>query len=94
MSQHTPGPWFPVRNEHYWEIRTGSEYLSGDQIGDACSSLFYNNGQHAEGNAKLMAAAPDLLDFAKQVVKFAADHSNFYLMAWAQDVVNKVEGKP
>lgn len=38
-------------------------------------------------------AAPDLLEFAKQVVKFAADHSNFYLMAWAQDVVNKVEGK-
>ena len=54
----------------------------------------HNNGQHAEANARLMAAAPDLLHFAKQVVKFAADHSNFYLMAWAQDVVNKVEGNP
>ncbi len=42
----------------------------------------------------LLVAAPDLLEFAKQVVKFAADHSNFYLMAWAQDVVAKVEGKP
>lgn len=41
----------------------------------------------------LLVAAPDLLEFAKQVVKFAADTSNFYLMAWAQDVVNKVEGK-
>ena len=44
--------------------------------------------------SKLFVAAPDLLEFAKQVVKFAADHGNFYLMAWAQDVVNKVEGKP
>lgn len=44
-------------------------------------------------DAKLIASAPDLLEFAQQVVKFAADHSNFYLMAWAQDVVNKAEGK-
>ena len=94
MSEHTPGPWFPVRNEYYWEIRTGSDRFEGIQIGDACSSKFFNDGQHAEANARLMAAAPDLLEFAKQVVKFAADHSNFYLMAWAQDVVNKVEGKP
>ena len=47
-----------------------------------------------EANAKLIAAAPEMLEFAKQVVRFAADHGNFYLMAWAQDVVNKVEGKP
>jgi hypothetical protein len=94
MSQHTPGPWFPVRNEYYWEIRTVAERCAGKQIGDACASKFFNDGQHAEANARLMAAAPDLLDFAKQVVTFAADHSNFYLMAWAQDIVNKVEGKP
>jgi hypothetical protein len=56
---------------------------------DFCVASCWNNY-----DAKLIAAAPDLLEFAKQVVKFAADHSNFYLMAWAQDVVNKVEGKP
>jgi hypothetical protein len=39
-------------------------------------------------------ASPDLLEFARQVVEFAANHSNFYLMAWAQDVVKKAEGKP
>jgi hypothetical protein len=89
---HTPGPWFSVRNEHYWEIRTASDRFEGSQIGNACSSEFVNDGQHAEANARLMAAAPDLLDFAKKVVEFASNHNN--LMAWAQDVVNKVEGKP
>jgi hypothetical protein len=44
--------------------------------------------------SKLFVAAPNLLEFAKQVVKFAADHGNTYLAAWAQDVVNKAEGKP
>jgi hypothetical protein len=42
--------------------------------------------------SKLFVAAPDLLEFAKQVVAYANDSSNTYLAAWAQSVVNKAEG--
>jgi hypothetical protein len=69
-----------------WKVaECGDVYSAADFCVATCWS---------DEDAKLIAAAPDLLEFAQQVVKFAADHSNFYLMAWAQDVVNKVEGKP
>jgi hypothetical protein len=47
----------------------------------------------SDEDAKLIAAAPDLLQFAKQVVDFAHDNSSPYLAGWAQAVVNKAEGK-
>lgn len=25
VRKHTPGPWFPVVNHHYWEVRTANE---------------------------------------------------------------------
>jgi hypothetical protein len=61
MGKHTAGPWFPIRNEHYWEVRTGNERFAGEQIGDACSSQYLINGENGEANARVMAAAPDLL---------------------------------
>ena len=61
MTKHTPGPWYPIRNEHYWEVRTGNERFVGEQIGDACSSQYLINGENGEANARVMAAAPDLL---------------------------------
>jgi hypothetical protein len=42
--------------------------------------------------SKLFVAAPDLLEFAKQVVAYANDSNNTYLAAWAQSVVNTAEG--
>jgi len=61
VEKHTPGPWFPIKNHHYWEIRTGGEQYVGQQIGDACSSQFLDGGDNGKANATLMAAAPDLL---------------------------------
>ena len=45
-----------------------------------------------DANARLIAAAPELLEFAKQVVAYANDSNNTYLAAWAQSVVNTAEG--
>jgi hypothetical protein len=47
----------------------------------------------AKEDRALMVAAPDLLQFAKQVVEFAHDNNSPYLAGWAQAVVNKAEGK-
>ena len=46
-----------------------------------------------EDDAKLIAAAPDLLEFAKQVAEYAQDAECFYLMSLAESVIRKVEGK-
>lgn len=64
-SAHTPGPWFSVKNNCYWEIRTEDRNHEGEQIGDACSSKFidgHDDNPVAEDNARLMAAAPELLE--------------------------------
>lgn len=66
MFDHTPGPWWPVRNNHYWEIRSRAH----GQIGDTCASetLYNENGIEIESagipeaNARLMAAAPTMLE--------------------------------
>lgn len=66
-TRHTPGPWKAIRNSHFWEIISDRD----GQIGDTCASKFiYYNGRQllseeaepiAEANARLMAAAPELL---------------------------------
>jgi len=68
VGKHTPGPWFAIRNHIYWEVRTGGEQHAGQQVGDACSSLFLSDGDNGEANARVMAAAPELLAAAKTVL--------------------------
>lgn len=68
---YTRGPWVAVRNELYWEIRSDHH----GQIGDACASKYIHVGGEclpeseteiiAAANARLIAASPDLLAFAK-----------------------------
>ena len=93
MSNHTPGPWFPVNNGFYWEVRTDSEQHCGEQIGDVCASKYWSLGTHQEGNARLIAAAPNMLAFAKQVADYAQEAECFYLMALAESVIKKAEGR-
>jgi hypothetical protein len=71
--------------------------LSLDSDGDIVDAEGHLLAVIAVGGKSLtnvFLASPDLLEFARQVVEFAANHSNFYLMAWAQDVVKKAEGTP
>jgi len=70
---HTPGPWWPEHNDHYWEIKSEA-HLS---IGDACASNhIYVEGKElpreqvepiAAANARLMAAAPELLEVCEDL---------------------------
>lgn len=72
MSKHTPGPWRAVDNGTYFEIRSGYQ-----QLGDACASKFLDDGDNAQANATLMAAAPqllgDLTDAAAQLRKLGGE---------------------
>lgn len=62
MTTAAPGPWTASNNGHYWQIDSERD----GQIGDACASLYDGTGEPknwklCEANARLMAAAPDIL---------------------------------
>lgn len=66
MTQHTPGPWFAEFNGTYWEVWSNGDF---GRIGDACASSAsrpeHGSLELGEANARLMAAAPDLLAACK-----------------------------
>lgn len=53
MSNHTPGPWRAERPQTLWRVKSG-EFFIAENVG-------------MEADARLMAAAPDLLAAAKVV---------------------------
>ena len=73
MSKHTPGPWTAVKNSAYWEI-DGPDDFGG--VADTCASSagepdFGRSMALGEANARLIAAAPDLLAACKAALELA-----------------------
>ncbi|EAX3299497.1 hypothetical protein JYN54_09680 [Salmonella enterica subsp. enterica serovar Muenchen] len=66
--KHTPGPWYAVQNNSFIDITTALGRYDGKVIADTCSSGYsFDNGDCINGettvaNAKLIAAAPELLE--------------------------------
>ena len=65
MSKHTPGPW------HYkidgFRITIGNASTRHDYLEhDRTVAVIEDNSLHAQADARLIAAAPDLLEAAKQ----------------------------
>ena len=69
MSKHTPGPWTVVKNEHSegWRLEAEIDLAGAPRLGvighfqsQVCHDTFIGTAG-AEANAKLAAAAPDLL---------------------------------
>lgn len=66
MAQHTPGPWRAMEYDHtreprhtYWHIEAGRGFHNPDKTeGDG----FCLSGFLSEANARLIAAAPELLE--------------------------------
>lgn len=73
MSKHTPGPWFAVRNSSFWEVnpqRELGDYNTPFTVGDVCESAPGNpDGGLQEANARLIAAAPELLEALRWYVE-------------------------
>lgn len=72
--KHTPGPWRARRNNAFWEI---NPINAGDDgipfsVGDVCSSAPNNpDGGLQEANARLIAAAPEMLEALKEILDCA-----------------------
>jgi len=59
--EHTPGTWTAERHGHSWRIFAGSTWIA---------DIVWNghNEVHGEANARLIAAAPDLLAACEAVL--------------------------
>jgi hypothetical protein len=73
MSAHTPGPWEAENNGHFWEI-SPKNIVSAQpyRVGDVCASDPENpNSGIQEANARLIAAAPELLEALQNILAVA-----------------------
>lgn len=62
MSKHTPGPWEVSTNGTDWDVCAPD---GGDMLVDL------RGCENAEANARLIAAAPDLLAALRDLVQYA-----------------------
>jgi hypothetical protein len=59
MNKHTPGPWRVLPK---WDERTNGRLVYANNAGNSVASALYLGGtEEATANARLIAAAPDLL---------------------------------
>jgi hypothetical protein len=69
MDKHTPGPWEALHIDHRWHIRT-ADWINGPlggPMGKAAIADLYE-GDADSANARLIAAAPELLEALAQIV--------------------------
>ncbi len=95
---YTKGPWkvhsYYTRSGHNLLLDVGPRGLAVAQVIGAFEN-FDNLGPESEANAQLIAAAPELYEFAKIMQKFCNDNPG-----WAEDfkimcdhALKKAEGK-
>jgi hypothetical protein len=81
MSKHTPGPWFSQYDDNgFYEI--GSEIVS------LRLAFTYGDGDTDEANARLISAAPELLQSLQAIVKSLADQDDEGLIEHAQQMID------
>lgn len=88
MSAHTPGPWKLRRAEHSLEhdfILHAGPHIIAWSVPRADRSNTRKKSEHI-ANARLIAAAPELLEALKQMVSIVVIHSNATRnnFAWAE----------
>lgn len=72
MSQHTPGPW----GAYQLKGHEGSDFWwisAGNRNGWKGASYMQVSGQIGEANARLIAAAPELLEALEQAADYLAE---------------------
>lgn len=93
MSAHTPGPWRAGTHEDWLQIY-GKD---GNRVAE--SIIAFRDSMEAGLNARLIAAAPDLLELAHAFREYVYDGSRSERRAaeylrQCDEIIAKAEGKP
>ena len=93
-AKHTPGPWsfgYGVTTE-YGEVFGVGVTTKPDWTVVCAVSRPGDVNAIDEANARLIAAAPELLEFARSVVRYAGSAGDDYLANKAREVITKAIG--
>lgn len=92
MSKHTPGPWETDRsNSHAGQIATIHWCLDDDWI-EVWSPDWPRDEETQEANARLIAAAPELLDALRclhECIRTGQGHALQDMLELAEDAIAK-----
>ena len=92
MSKHTPAPWILIRRDkrhHPGIITIGHDATEKD----ICELDASGDDAEGEANARLIAAAPELLDLAKRFLARFEHDIGSTAFEDAMAIINKAEGK-
>lgn len=91
--KHTPGPWvlFPYASRNDSKSRDAKIAVDGD---GTCVAVAYGyQTSEAESNARLIAAAPDMLEQLEYALKWFNKHESAHpFIATIGDVIAKAKG--
>jgi len=95
MSKHTPGSW-RIYGENYIEASSEDDHIG--PIAEIRSDLAYPYSDSRvaatrEANARLIAAAPELLNLAELVVDLDTPEDMAELRAMATKLIAKIRGE-
>ena len=58
----TPGPWSAVMGSSFWTVEEGGGQRIANTLDSECVFIGSDEYNHSEANARLIAAAPELLE--------------------------------
>ena len=92
-AKHTPGPWskLPSGEAKFIPLRAHHCEKLGFCIGFVNYDITDGHGSIPAANARLIAAAPDLLEFVKEWLDRQGSDEN-YMTAKARDIITKAIG--
>lgn len=98
MSKHTPGPWeIDTDNGRDGGIAIGAADPKDGQLFEVATIWGEDSSSAqtpmAQANARLIAAAPDLLEFALAVSQFDGRNNTTHIKQWAAELVKKARGE-
>ena len=87
MSSHSPGPWKIWSDAWDIQVRGQADVRTADgRLVAAVSSRNDTNDRECEANARLIAAAPELLEMLRHMVHWLCDVANEAVdPAWHED---------
>ena len=94
-TKHTPGPWEAVGNLVRSPMVQPQGLSKGVQIAECRDAYFLSHTEESRANARLIAAAPELLEVAQMIL--AEDLLDFLPEEYASKVraaVAKATGEP
>ena len=100
MSAHTPGPWMAYKNpaqkeasEEQWSIGLADSFEKYGFIGIRDDAYMMVGGVCTESDARLMAAAPELLEAAERLMEHYAHCLPDHMTNEFRECIAKAKGK-